>query len=90
MFDAIEFKDLVELIARVSRYKALREEKNERNAFSLKAYYNDPNNKVDATEIIGKEPFTYKGLVKKNVCVLSHVKSRGHSKSVLLMFIKRS
>ena len=53
-FDAIKFRDLVELTARVSRYEALLEEESERNSSSLNIYYKDPNYEIDAAEIIRK------------------------------------
>ena len=78
-FDAIEFRDLVELIARVSRYETLLEEENERNSSSLKTYYKDPNYEINVAQLIGEDPFTCKSLVKKNVSIESY-KTKGSFK----------
>ena len=73
-FDAIEFRDLVELTAQVSRYEALLEEESERNSSSLNTYYKDPNYEIETAEIIEK-----KSLVKRNVFAKSY-KAKGSFK----------
>ena len=55
-FDSTEFRDLMELTYKVSRYEALLEEEQDRNNASYKIYYKDPNYEIDAAEIVGKEP----------------------------------
>ena len=54
-FDSTEFRDLVELTYKVSRYEALLEEEQDRSNASYKTYYRDPNYEIDAAEIVGKE-----------------------------------
>ena len=55
------------------------EEERERNSFSIKTYYKDPNYEVDVAEIVGKEPFICKSFVKKNVSAKS-CKTKGSFK----------
>ena len=63
---------MVGLTARVSKYEALLEEENETNVSSLQIYCKDPNYEIDSVEIFGKELFTCKSLVKKNVFAESY------------------
>ena len=53
-FNATEFRDLVDLTYRVTRYETLLQEKQERNNSSFNTYYRDPNIEIDATELVGK------------------------------------
>ena len=55
------------------------EEESERNSSSLNTYYKDPNYDIYAAEIIGKEPFTCKSLVNRNVSTKSY-KAKGFLK----------
>ena len=48
------------------------EKEKERNACSLKTYYNDPNCKMDTAKIIEKRLFTCKRLLKKNTFAKSY------------------
>ncbi|XP_028093771.1 uncharacterized protein LOC114293854 [Camellia sinensis] len=59
-FDSTEFRDLVELTYKVSRYESLLEEEQDRSNTLYKTYYRDPNYEIDAAEIIGKEPIPEK------------------------------
>ena len=68
-FDSTEFRDLVELTYKVSRYEALLEEEQDRNNASYKTYYRDPNYKIDAAEIVGKEPVICEALVHKDTTI---------------------
>ena len=74
-FDATEFRDLVDLTYRVTRYETLLQEEQERNNSSFKTYYQDPNMKLDAAELIGKEPHTCEALIKK-VVLKSHFRKK--------------
>ena len=65
-FDSTEFRDLVELTYKVSRYEALFEEEQDRNNASYKTYYKDPNYEIDASEIVGKEPMICETLLHKD------------------------
>ena len=75
-FDATEFRDLVDLTYRVTRYETLLQEEKERNNSSFKTYYRDPNMEIDAAELIGKEHHTCEALVKKEVVLKNHFRKK--------------
>ena len=68
-FDSTEFRDLVELTYKVSRYETLLEEEQDRNNASYKTYYRDPNYEIDAAEIVGKEPVICEALIHKDTTI---------------------
>ena len=68
-FDSTEFRDLVELTYKVSRYEALLEEEQDRNNASYKTYYKDPNCEIDAAEIVGKVPMICEALIHKETTI---------------------
>ena len=68
-FDSTEFRDLVELTYKVSRYEALLEEEQYRNNASYKTYYKDPNYEIAAAEIVGKELEICEALIHKDTTI---------------------
>ena len=68
-FDSTEFRDLVELTYKVSRYEALLEEDEDRSNASYKTYYRDPNYEIDAAEIVGKVPIICEALIHKDTTI---------------------
>ena len=75
-FDATEFRDLVDLTYRVTRYETLLQVEKERNNSSFKTYYRDPNMKIDAAELIRKEPYTCEALIKKEVVLKNQFRKK--------------
>ena len=67
--DSTEFRDLVEITYKVPRYESLLEEEQGRSNASYKTYYRDPNNEIDVTEIIGKEPVICEALIHKDTTI---------------------
>ena len=75
-FDVIEFRDLVDLTYRVTRYETLLQEEQERNNSSFKTYYRDQNMEIDAAKLIGKELHTCEVLIKKKVVLKNYFRKK--------------
>ncbi|GMP42059.1 hypothetical protein CsSME_00011926 [Camellia sinensis var. sinensis] len=75
-FDSTEFRDLVKLTYKVSRYEALLEEEQDRNNASYKTYYRDPNYEIDTAEIVGKEPVICEALIHKDTTIDQQFKKK--------------
>ena len=75
-FDSTEFRDLVELTYKVSRYEALLEEEQDRSNTLYKTYYRDPNYEIDAVEIVGKESVICEALIHKDTTINQQFKKK--------------
>ena len=64
-FEGITFIDLFELSERASKFEGLLKEENQRKNSSYGTYYQDPNYEINLAEYVGRGPFVYDALHKK-------------------------
>ena len=79
-FDSTEFRDLVDLTYKASRYESLLEEDVDRNNSSYSTYYKDSTYEIDAAEIVEHDPCVCECLVRKDSSIAPRTNKKAFSK----------
>ncbi|KAH7839724.1 hypothetical protein Vadar_007900 [Vaccinium darrowii] len=79
-FDSTEFRDLVDLTYKASRYESLLEEDVDRNNSSYSSYYKDSTYEIDAAEIVEHDPCVCECLVRKDSFIAPRTNKKAVSK----------
>ncbi|KAH7834295.1 hypothetical protein Vadar_014649 [Vaccinium darrowii] len=85
-FDCTEFKDLVDLTYKASRYESLLEEDVDRNNSSYSTYYRDPTYEIDVAEIVEHDPCVCESLVQKDSSIAPRTNKKQLVKANYLIF----